>query len=79
MVTLLLSVVTAGLLVALAAVHRFTFQRGLKMETVLLGHRLFTVGLAMLAVTLARRGAAGVGRGRRELVRVGCQKSGLGR
>src|SRR3954453_22837927 len=68
-VTLLLSVVTAGLLVAPAAVHRFTFQRGLKMETVLLGHRLFTVGLAMLAVTLARRGAAGVGRGRRELVR----------
>ncbi len=52
-VTLLLSVVTAGLLVAPAAVHRFTFQRGLKMETVLLGHRLFTVGLAMLAVTLA--------------------------
>ena len=48
-VTLLLSVVTAGLLVAPAAVHRFTFQRGLKMETVLLGHRLFTVGLAMLA------------------------------
>jgi hypothetical protein len=52
-VTLLLSVVTAGLLVAPAAVHRVTFQRGLKMETVLLGHRLFTAGLAMLAVTLA--------------------------
>jgi hypothetical protein len=52
-VTLLLSVVTAGLLVAPAAVHRATFQRGLKMETVLLGHRLFTAGLAMLAVTLA--------------------------
>ena len=52
-VTLLLSVITAGLLVAPAAVHRFTFQRGLKMETVLLGHRLFTVGLAMLALTLA--------------------------
>jgi hypothetical protein len=52
-VTLLLSVVTAGLLVAPAAVHRSTFQRGLKMETVLLGHRLFTAGLAMLAVTLA--------------------------
>jgi hypothetical protein len=44
-VTLLLSVVTAGLLVAPAAVHRVTFQRGLKMETVLLGHRLFTAGL----------------------------------
>ena len=52
-VTLLLSVVTAGLLVAPAAVHRITFQRGLKMETVLLGHRLFTAGLAMLALTLA--------------------------
>jgi hypothetical protein len=52
-VTLLLSVVTAGLLVAPAAVHRATFQRGLKMETVLCGHRLFTAGLAMLAVTLA--------------------------
>jgi Family of unknown function (DUF6328) len=50
-VTLLLSVVTAGLLVAPAAVHRFTFQRGLK--TVLLGHRMFTVGLARLALTLA--------------------------
>jgi multisubunit Na+/H+ antiporter MnhE subunit len=49
-VTLLLSVVTAGLLVAPVAVHRATFQRGLKMETVLLGHRLFTAGLAMLAV-----------------------------
>jgi hypothetical protein len=50
---LLLSVVTAGLLVAPAAVHRSTFQRGLKMETVLLGHRLFSAGPAMLAVTLA--------------------------
>jgi hypothetical protein len=52
-VTLLLSVVTAGQLVAPAAVHRATFQCGMKMETVLLGHRLFTAGLAMLAVTLA--------------------------
>jgi hypothetical protein len=52
-VTLLLSVVTAGLLVAPAAVHRITFQRGLKMETVMLGHRLFTAGLTMLAITLA--------------------------
>jgi len=52
-VTLLLSVVTAGLLVAPAAVHRFTFQHGLKMKTVLLGHRMFTVGLARLALTLA--------------------------
>jgi len=30
-VTLLMSVVTAGLLVAPAAVHRVTFRRGLKM------------------------------------------------
>ena len=52
-VTLLMSVVTAGLLVAPAAVHRVTFRRGLKMETVRLGHRLFTAGLAMLAATLA--------------------------
>ena len=52
-VTLLLSVATAGLLVAPAAVHRVTFRRGLKMETVRLGHRLFSVGLAMLAATLA--------------------------
>jgi uncharacterized protein DUF6328 len=52
-VTLLLSVITAGLLVAPAAVHRLTFQRGLKTETVQLGHRLFTAGLATLALTLA--------------------------
>ena len=52
-VTLLLSVATAGLLVAPAAVHRVTFRRGLKMETVRLGHRLFSAGLAMLAATLA--------------------------
>ena len=67
-VTWLLSVVTAGLLVAPAAVHRFTFQRGLKMETVLLGHRLFTVGLAMLAVTLAGGVLLVFGRGRWKLV-----------
>ena len=51
-VTLLLSVVTAGLLVAPAAVHRVTFRRGLKAETVQAGHRLFTAGLATLAFTL---------------------------
>ena len=51
-VTLLLSVVTAGLLVAPAAVHRVTFRRGLKAETVQVGHRLFTAGLATLAFTL---------------------------
>src|SRR4051794_12352272 len=52
-VTLLLSVATAGLLVAPAAVHRVTFGRGLKMETVRLGHRLFSAGLAIIAATLA--------------------------
>jgi hypothetical protein len=51
-VTLLLSVITAGLLVAPAAVHRVTFRRGLKIETVQVGHRLFTVGLGTLALTL---------------------------
>lgn len=51
-VTLLLSVLTAGLLVAPAAVHRMTFGRGLKHETVMLGHRLFTAGLVSLALTL---------------------------
>jgi hypothetical protein len=51
-VTLLLSVVTAGLMVAPAAVHRVTFRRGVKQQTVQLGHRLFTVGLATLALTL---------------------------
>jgi hypothetical protein len=51
-VTLLLSVVTAGLLVAPAAVHRMTFRRGLKRETVQLSHLLFTVGLISLALTL---------------------------
>jgi Family of unknown function (DUF6328) len=51
-VTLLLSVVTAGLLVAPAAVHRVTFRRGVKAETVQMGHRLFTAGLGTLALTL---------------------------
>ena len=51
-VTLLLSVVTAGLFVAPAAVHRITFRRGVKRETVQLGHKLFTFGLAALALTL---------------------------
>lgn len=50
--TLLLSVLTAGLLVAPAAAHRVTFQHGLKRETVELGQRLFLVGLATLALTL---------------------------
>ena len=51
--TLLLSVLTAGLLVAPAAVHRVTFRRGVKVQTVQLGHRLFTAGLALLALTLS--------------------------
>jgi hypothetical protein len=50
--TLLLSVVTAGLLVAPAAVHRMTFQCGVKAETVQLGHRLFMIGLGALTLTL---------------------------
>lgn len=52
-VTLLLSVITAGLLIGPAAAHRSTFHRGLKIETVRFGHRLFTAGLGTLAVTLA--------------------------
>ncbi|GAA5143033.1 DUF6328 family protein [Pseudonocardia adelaidensis] len=51
-VTLLCSVLTAGLLVAPAAVHRMTFRRGVKPETVQLGHVLFSLGLATLALTL---------------------------
>ncbi|MHA6625151.1 DUF6328 family protein [Pseudonocardia sichuanensis] len=51
-VTLLCSVLTAGLLVAPAAVHRVTFGRGLKAETVQLGHRLFSLGLGSLVLTL---------------------------
>jgi hypothetical protein len=52
-VTLLLSAVTTGLMIAPAAVHRRTFARGLKPETVALGQRLFTYGLATLALTLS--------------------------
>jgi Family of unknown function (DUF6328) len=51
-VTLLLSVLTAGLFVAPAAVHRITFRRGVKRETVQLGHRLFIAGFGTLALTL---------------------------
>lgn len=51
-VTLLLSVLTAGLLVGPAAAHRVTFGHGVKAETVELGQRLFVVGLATLALTL---------------------------
>jgi uncharacterized protein DUF6328 len=51
--TLLCSVITAGFLVAPAAVHRITFRRGIKAETVQLGHQLFTLGLATLVLTLS--------------------------
>lgn len=52
-VTLLLAAVTTGLLVAPAAVHRMTFARGVKPQTVQLGHRLFMIGLVALALTFA--------------------------
>ena len=52
-VTLLLSMLTAGLLIAPAAVHRATFRRGLKPEIVQTGHKLFATGLAALVLTLA--------------------------
>lgn len=52
-VTLLLSVLTTGLLVGPAAAHRITFSRGVKAETVALGQRLFLGGLGTLALTLA--------------------------
>lgn len=50
--TLLLSVVTAGLLVGPAAAHRITVAHGVKAATVELGQRLFLVGLGVLALTL---------------------------
>ncbi len=51
-VTLLLTSVTTGLLVAPAAIHRVLFGRGVKAVTVRIGHRLFVIGLASLALTL---------------------------
>jgi hypothetical protein len=51
-VTLLLTSVTSGLLVAPAAIHRMLFGRGVKAVTVRIGHRLFMTGLAALALTL---------------------------
>jgi Family of unknown function (DUF6328) len=51
-VTLLLSSVTTGLLVAPAAIHRMLFGRGVKAATVRIGHHLFVAGLAALALTL---------------------------
>ena len=52
-VALLLTVVSAGLLIAPAAVHRMLFGMGAKPEAVQLGHRLFQAGLATLALTVA--------------------------
>ena len=51
-VTLLLTAITTGLLVAPAAIHRMLFGRGVKAATVEIGHRLFVLGLAALAGTL---------------------------
>ncbi len=51
-VTLLLTSATTGLLVAPAAIHRMLFARGVKAVTVRIGHRLFMIGLAALALTL---------------------------
>jgi multisubunit Na+/H+ antiporter MnhE subunit len=51
-ITLLMSMLTAGLLIAPAAVHRVTFRRGLKPEIVQTGHKLFAAGLATLVLTL---------------------------
>ena len=51
-VTLLMTAITTGLLVAPAAIHRMLFGRGVKAATVQIGHRLFVIGLAALAATL---------------------------
>lgn len=51
-VTLLLTALTMGLLIAPAAIHRMLFGRGVKAATVRIGHRLFVAGLAALALTL---------------------------
>jgi hypothetical protein len=51
-VTLLLTALTTGLLVAPAAIHRMLFGRGVKAATVRIGHRLFVAGLAALTLTL---------------------------
>jgi hypothetical protein len=51
-VTLLMTTVTTGLLVAPAAVHRVLFGRRVKRAIVRVSQRLFIVGLVALAVTL---------------------------
>lgn len=52
-VTVLLTVISAGLLIAPAAVHRMTFSMGVKPQVVSLGHRLFQAGTATLALSLS--------------------------
>ena len=51
-VTLLLTALTTGLLVAPAAIHRMLFGRGVKATAVRLGHRLFLAGHIALTLTL---------------------------
>jgi len=51
-VTLLLTSLTTGLLVAPAAIHRMLFGKGVKAATVRISHRLFVIGLAALSLTL---------------------------
>ena len=50
--TLLLATATTALLVAPVAVHRMVFHRGVKSQLVKLTHRLASVGLVALALTL---------------------------
>ena len=51
-VTLLMTTLTTGLLVAPAAVHRMLFGRHVKLAVVRIGQQLFVAGLLALAVTL---------------------------
>ena len=51
-VTLLLTTLTTGLLVAPAAVHRILFRRRVKATVVAVGQRLFVAGLVGLTLTL---------------------------
>ena len=52
-VTLLLTALTTGLLVAPAAIHRMLFGRGVKAATVASATSLFVAGLAALTLTLS--------------------------
>ena len=51
-VTLLMTTVTTGLLIAPAAVHRMLFGRRVKRSVVRIGQNLFVAGLVALALTL---------------------------